>query len=89
MFLISWLVVVGLLTLGTLRLPSAYTLLLLLVELALLLLLSGISSTNASLVKASGFAVFGFCVVGAYLFVGNLATETGGKALPLGKPMLR
>lgn len=88
-FLISWLVVIGLLTLGTLRLPGVYTLLFVLVEIALLLLLWGIVGSSATLVKASGFSVFAFCLVGAYLFVGNISTETGGKPLPLGKPMIR
>lgn len=32
--------------------------------------------------------MFGFVAVGAYIFLGSLASETGGKALPLGTPVV-
>lgn len=87
-YLLSWLVVLVLLTLGTLRLPFAFTALFALVDLAVLLILIGTSQASTGLVKAGGFAVFGFVAVGAYIFLGGLASETGGKALPLGTPVV-
>jgi succinate-acetate transporter protein len=89
LFLITWLVVIGLLGLGTLRLPLAFTLLFLVVEVALALLLAGTIRNSADLTKASGYAVYGFAAVGAYLFLGAAAVATGGRALPLGRPIMR
>ncbi|HEY4631410.1 MAG TPA: GPR1/FUN34/YaaH family transporter, partial [Blastococcus sp.] len=87
-FLISWLVVIVLLTLFTLRLPGTFTLLFLLVDLALLLSLLGVIKTSAALTHASGYATFAFVAVGVYLFLHGLTTATGGRALPLGRPLL-
>lgn len=87
-FLLSWLVVIGLLTVATLRLPVAFTLLFALVDLALLLLLIGTAQANTTLVHAGGWSVFGFVAVGAYLYVGSMLAELGGKALPLGAPIV-
>jgi succinate-acetate transporter protein len=89
LFLITWLVVIGLLTLGTLRLPAAFTLLFVLVELALALLLIGTIQESAGLTKASGYAVYAFAAVGAYLFLSASTVATGGRALPLGRPVMR
>lgn len=88
LFLGSWLVLIVLLTLSTLRLPFAFTVLFALVDLALLLVLLGTSQASTGLLKAGGFTVFSFAVVGAYLFVDAMAQATGGKALPLGRPVL-
>jgi succinate-acetate transporter protein len=87
-FLISWLVVIVLLTLFTLRLPGTFTLLFLLVDLALLLSLLGVIKTSAALTHASGYVTFAFVAVGVYLFLHGLTTATGGRALPLGRPLL-
>ncbi len=88
LFLGSWLVLIVLLTLSTLRLPFAFTVLFALVDLALLLVLLGTSQASTGLLKAGGFTVFSFAVVGAYLFVDAMAQATGGRALPLGRPVL-
>src|ERR1700734_4192919 len=73
LFLIAWLVVVVRLTLATLRLPSAFTVLFALVALALLLLLiawAGASSAGVpteGLIKVAGYVVLVFAALGVYL----------------------
>jgi succinate-acetate transporter protein len=89
LFLTTWLIVIVLLTLATLRLPVAYTALLGLVDLALLLVLLGTSQASTGLVKTGGVVVLAFAALGAYLFVGTASQATGGGAVPLGKPLLR
>jgi hypothetical protein len=89
LFLGSWLAVIVLLTVSTLRLPGAFTLLFTLIDLALLLVLLGTSQASTGLSKAGGFVVFSFVAVGAYLFLDAMGQATGGKALPLGRPVVR
>jgi succinate-acetate transporter protein len=89
LFLISWLVVIVMLTLATLRLPVAFTALFGLVDVALLLLLLGVTQNSTSLTKAGGYVVLVFAALGAYLFFDVASQATGGEALPLGKPLLR
>ena len=94
LFLVAWLVVVLLLTLTTLRLPSAFTVLFALVSLALLLLLlafaeaSPLGVPSTGLLKTGGYVVLVFAALGMYLFAGAAAAGTGGKGLPLGKPLM-
>src|ERR1039458_3568982 len=93
LFLIAWLVVVVMLTLATLRLPSAFSVLFGLVALALLLLLlayAGASAAgvpSAGLIKTAGYVGLGVPALGVDLFFGASA-GAGGKALPRGKPLL-
>jgi uncharacterized protein len=93
LFLVSWLVVILMLTLATLRLPLAFTALFGLVCLALLLLLlafaeaSPLGVPSTGLLKAGGWVVLVFAALGVYLFAGAASVGTGGKALPLGKPL--
>src|SRR6201996_3994374 len=95
LFLIAWLVAIVMLTLATLRLPSAFTALFGLVDLALLLLLIAWSSASAAgvpsegLIKTAGYVVLIFAALGVYLFFGASAAGTGGNALPLGRPLQR
>lgn len=89
LFLIAWLVVVGLLTLASGRLPVAFTALFALVEAALLLDLLGTIYTNTGLIKTAGWVVFAFVAVGAYLFLSGMSAATGGRPYPLGRPLLR
>jgi len=88
LFLTSWLITIVMLTLATLRLPLASTAVFVFVDLALLLVLLGTANANTDLVKAGGYAVFAFALVGAYLYFGALSVATGGKPLPLGRPIL-
>jgi succinate-acetate transporter protein len=95
LFLIAWLVAIVMLTLATLRLPLAFTVLFALVDVALLLLLIAWSSASAAgvpsegLIKTAGYVVLIFAALGVYLFFGASAAGTGGNAMPLGKPVLR
>ncbi|TDW19455.1 GPR1/FUN34/YaaH family transporter [Kribbella kalugense] len=89
LFVISWLVVVGMLTLATLRLPVAYTLLFALIEIALVLVLIGTLQQSAGTLKVGGVVVFIFAAVGVYLFFSSASQATGGRALPLGQPLVR
>lgn len=86
-FLLSWVIGVALLTIVTLRLPLAFTVLFVLVDLALILVLLGNTQTSAGLTKAGGWVVFAFAALGAYLFAGASSVATGGPALPLGTPV--
>jgi succinate-acetate transporter protein len=87
-FLISWLVIVGILTLATLRLPVAYTVLFVLIEAALALVLAGTLSGSALVLQIGGIVVLAFAAVGVYLFFNSASTATGGEALPLGRPLM-
>jgi hypothetical protein len=94
LFLITWLVVIVMLTVATLRLPSAFTVLFALVDLALLMLFLAFAQASAAgvpssgLLKAGGWVVLIFAAVGVYLFTSASAAGTGGKPLPLGKPFM-
>jgi uncharacterized protein len=95
LFLIAWLVAIVMLTVATLRLPSAFSVLFGLVDLALLLLLLAWAGASAAgvpssgLIKVGGYVVLVFAALGVYLFFGAAAAGTGGKGLPLGRPVLR
>ena len=95
LFLLSWLIVVLMLTLATLRLPAAFTVLFALVSLALLLLLlaweetSPLGVPSSGLLKTGGYVVLVFAALGVYLFFGAASAGTGGKGLPLGKPLMK
>ena len=94
LFLLTWLIVIVMLTVCTLRLPSAFTVVFGLVDLALLLLLLAFEETSAlgvpssGLLKAGGYVVLIFAAVGVYLFYGAASTGTGGKPVPLGTPLM-
>jgi uncharacterized protein len=93
LFLLSWLIAIVMLTLSTLRLPSAFTAIFVLVDVALLLLLlafedtSAAGAANTGLLKAGGVAVLVFAAIGVYLFYGASQAGTGGKGVPLGAPL--
>src|SRR6266568_23645 len=95
LFLVAWLVVILMLTLATLRLPSAFSVLFALVSLALLLLLLAFAEASAAgvpstgLLKTGGYVVLIFAALGVYLFAGAASVGTGGKPLPLGKPLMK
>ena len=94
LFLATWLVIIIMLTLATLRLPSAFTAVFALIDLALLLLLLGFAEASAAgvpssgLLKTAGYVVLVFAALGMYLFASAAAAGTGGKPLPLGKPLM-
>ncbi len=88
LFLITWLVVVAMLTLATLRLPLAFTVVFVLVTLAVLLVLLGVENASNGLLKTGGYVLLAAAVSGVYVFFSSLSVATGGKPLPLGKPTL-
>jgi succinate-acetate transporter protein len=92
LFLVVWLVVIVTLTLTTLRMPLIYTAVFILVDLALLLVFLGVNQDSSGLSRAGGYAALAFAVLGVYLFTSTFtstaAVATGGRALPLGRPLL-
>jgi len=94
LFLLTWLIIIVMLTLATLRLPVAFTAVFALIDLALLLLYIGFAQASplgvpsGGLLKAAGYVVLVFAAIGVYLFFDSASVATGGKALPLGKPLL-
>jgi uncharacterized protein len=95
LFLLTWLIIIVLLTVSTLRLPAAFTAVFVLVDLALLFLLlawentSPLGAPSSGLLKAGGWVVLVFAAVGAYLFYSAAQAGTGGKSLPLGPPLMK
>ena len=69
--------------------PSIFAVLFTLVDVALLLNLIGIIQSSANLTKAAGWAVMAASAVVVYLFFSSASHATGGKELPLGRPLLR
>jgi succinate-acetate transporter protein len=88
LFLISWAVVMAALALATVRLPVAYTAVVALVVLALVLLIFGTLGPNATLVKIAGWVTLAFAALGLYLFLNTASLATGGKGMPLGRPLV-
>jgi hypothetical protein len=88
LFLTAWLIVIVMLTLATLRLPLAFTAVFVLIDVALLLVLIGTAQASTGLLKTAGYFVFAFALIGAYLFFSTASTATGGKPLPLGRPVI-
>lgn len=89
LFLLTWLIAVVVLTLASLRLPLAFTVLFVLVAVSLLLVFLGTAGASTALTQAGGYFVFAFTLVGVYLFFDAFSVATGGKALPLGNPILK
>lgn len=89
LFLIAWLVIIGCLILGTLRLPLAFTAVFVLVELAVALVLVATLQTSDTANKVAGWVILAFVAIGCYLFISALSAATGGKAYPAGKPLIR
>ena len=88
LFLSTWLVIIVMLTLATLRLPLAFTAVFALIDLALLLLLLATANASTGLVTTAGYVVLLFAALGVYLYFGSASAATGGKALPLGQPII-
>jgi succinate-acetate transporter protein len=84
----SWLFTIGLLTVLLLRLPWTYPVLLLVVDVALVLLLIGNVTGSAVATETGGWFVFVFVAIVVYFYAGSLWEETGGRSLPLGRPLI-
>jgi succinate-acetate transporter protein len=87
-FLIAWIVVVGLMLLGSLRLPLVYTAMLALIEASFVLNLIGTVQASTMLTRTAGWVIFAFSAVGAYLYLSVLSQTSGGRPYPLGRPVL-
>jgi succinate-acetate transporter protein len=88
LWLVSWLVTIALLTVLLLRLPWTYPVLLLVVDAALILLLIGNLTGSVASTQAGGWFVFVFVGFVVYFYAAALWEETGGRALPLGRPIV-
>jgi succinate-acetate transporter protein len=87
-YLICWLVAIGALTIATVRMPWSFTLLFGLVDVALVILLIGSYNGSAGTTKAGGWVVMAFVAEAIYLYFHVMSLATGGKGLPLGRPLL-
>lgn len=87
LFLISWLAIVVILTVGTLRLPLAFTAIFVLIDLSLISTLLATTQGSVGLGHLGGYLALGFALVGAYVFLDACVQTTGGAALPLGTPV--
>jgi succinate-acetate transporter protein len=88
LFVISWLVVVVALTIGSVRLPSSFTLVFALVDITFVLQLVGVLNANTTALKYSGYSTLAFALIGFYLFLDAFNQATGGKPLPIGSPLV-
>jgi uncharacterized protein len=89
LFLTAWIVIMSMLTLATLRLAAAFTAVLALVDVALICVLIGVIEVSDNWLKAGGATAFLFAAVGIYIFFSTASIATGGKAMPLGKPVMK
>lgn len=89
LFQITWAAVMAALTVATLRLPVAFTAVVALVVLALVLLIVGTTGADTTFTKAAGYVTFAFAGLGIYLFLSAASIATGGRGYPLGAPLVR
>jgi hypothetical protein len=89
-FLIAWAVVILMLALVSLRIPLAFTAILTSALIAVILLIIGDLSTSsaASMDKVAGVFILLFSAIGFYSFLSLGLDSVGGKALPLGRPVI-
>ncbi len=88
-YLLSFLLVFVLLTAATLRLPLAFTVGFVLVDLTFLLAFLAVADTQASLFDWAGVTTFGFCAVFAYVLYDGFNQDLGAPALPMGNAVVR
>jgi len=86
-YLLSFLIVFVIMTLGTLRLPLAFTVGFVLVCITFALAFLGVSTGNAGLFPIAGIATFLFCAVFAYILLDGLGQDLGGRAMPMGSAL--
>jgi succinate-acetate transporter protein len=87
LYLISWTIVFAFLTLALMRLPAAFSVLVGLVVVALILRTIGVLDASSAANHVAAVIVFIFAALGAYLFLGGADAATGGSGLPLGPPL--
>lgn len=86
-----WTVVVAVLTLAALRLPMAFSLLIALVAVALLLvfLFYAGGGTSTGLLRIAGIVAIVFSLIGVYITIDAFNQALGGRAMPLGDPIVK
>jgi succinate-acetate transporter protein len=93
MFFIAWLIIFIFLTIGMLRLPISYVLILVAVDVAVFFVLLAVTYTaNASVFfSVAGAAILAFCAIGLYDFIGLALASTGASKVwpPLGPPPIK
>jgi uncharacterized protein len=88
-FLLTWAIGVAVLLLASLRLPLVFSVLFLLIDVALILVLLGTASGSTGVLAIGGIVVFAFTLVGIYLFLDAMGAATGGKPMPMGRPIVK
>jgi uncharacterized protein len=86
-FVLSWLIVFLTLTVATLRMPLAFTAGFVFVCATFALVLGFVQSGNPLFATLGGITTFVFCAIYAYIFLGGMGQELGGRALPMGNPI--
>lgn len=89
MFQVTWAIVMGALTLATVRLPVAFTAVVGLVVVALVLLAFAGQNASEGLTHLAGVVVLAFAALGIYLFLSVASVASGGKGYPLGSPLVK
>jgi uncharacterized protein len=88
LFLVSWLGIIAILTIGTLRLPRLFSLIFVLVDINLICSIAGVLGGVTWANTGAGIAAAGFTLCGAYLLIGAIWECGGGKPLPVGTPLI-
>lgn len=88
-YALSFLIVFGLVTLGTLRLPLAFTAGFVFIDATFALLIANLLTGTALYATLAGICTFVFCAIYAYILLDAITQETGGNAMPLGGPVTR
>ena len=88
LYLISWLVVVLMITIVTLVMPLAFTVLFVIIDVAVFLELLSAIQGSAGLLKTAGYLALVLAAVGVYMFIGQGLQAHGRRAFPLGRPLL-
>ncbi|WP_199444345.1 GPR1/FUN34/YaaH family transporter [Umezawaea beigongshangensis] len=98
-FVVVWAIVIILLTVTTLHLPAVFTLLFVIVDVTLLSLFGSINQAiertinnptqpgDPWLIYVGMVSMLLFILVGMYIFASAMNAATGGKRLPLGRPL--
>jgi succinate-acetate transporter protein len=98
-FVVVWAIVIILLTVTTLHLPVAFTVLFVIVDVTLLSLFGSINQAiertinnptqpgDPWLIYVGMISMLLFILVGMYIFASAMHAATGGKRLPLGRPL--
>jgi uncharacterized protein len=88
LYLVSWLGIIAILTIGTLRLPRLLTLIFVLVDITLICNIAGVLGGATWANTGAGIAAAGFTLCGAYLLIGTIWECGGGKPFAVGSPLI-